>query len=54
MNTLLNLCSGFFNELEIDSNPAQAENIKCFEKALNTFIRSGKKDYDFVVYLLFI
>lgn len=53
MNTLLNLCSGFFNELEIDSNPAQAENIKCFEKALNTFLRSGQKDDAFVVYFCF-
>lgn len=56
MNTLLESCSKFFDDLKFTSNSAQSENSNdkiCFEKSLNTFLRSGQKEDAFVVYLCF-
>lgn len=56
MNTLSESCSKFFDELKIISHSARAENPNdkiCFEKAIDTFLKSGQKEDAFVVYLCF-
>lgn len=56
MNTLLELCSKFFDEQRNISSSGYIQNSNdmiCFEKSINTFLRSGQKEDAFVVYLCF-
>ena len=56
MTTLLESCSKFFDDLKFTSSSAQSKNSNdkiCFEKSINTFLKSGQKEDAFVVYLCF-
>ena len=56
MNTLSELCGKFFHELKLDGNsnlPTSSNDKLCFEKSIDTFLKSGQKEDAFVVYLCF-